>query len=127
MKTLAKVYKEQFGSVKFPFEIYDPKGNKTYREDSNGDWVRWEYDAKGNITYREDSDGYWWRREYDAKGNRTYYEDSYGYWVRREYDAKGNRTYREDSYGMKSGTPKNSYINKVVEIEGKKYQLKEIK
>ncbi len=106
MKTLAQAYKKQFGSVELPFEIYD---------------------AKGNETYHEDSYGYWWRAEYDAEGNRTYYEGSTGYWWRREYDAEGNPTYWEDSYGNKSGTLKNSCSGKVVEIDGKKYQLKEIK
>ncbi len=85
MKTLAKVYKEQFGGIEFPFEIYDAKGNRTYRE------------------YRS------------------------GFWLRREYDAKGNRTYYETSNGVKWGTPKNSCSGKVVEIDGKKYKLKEIK
>ncbi len=106
MKTLAQTYKEQFGSVKFPFKIYD---------------------AKGNGTYWEDSDGYWWRRERDAEGNLTYYENSNGYCKRYGHDAKGNRTYHEDSAGNKSGTLKNSCSGKVVEIDGKKYKLKEIK
>ena len=106
MKTLAQTYKKQFGSVEFPFKIYD---------------------AKGNGTYWEDSDGYWWRRERDAEGNLTYYENSNGYCKRYGHDAKGNRTYHEDSAGNKSGTPKNSCSGKVVEIDGKKYKLKEIK
>ena len=127
MKTLAKVYKKQFGNVEFPFEIYDANGNETYWENSDGNWIRWEYDAKGNKTYNEDSNDYWVRREYDAKGNWTYREDSYGYWWRKEYDAKGNETYRENSAGEKWGTPKNSCSGKIVQIEGKKYQLKEVK
>ncbi len=127
MKTLAKAYKEQFGSVEFPFEIYDAKGNKTYYENSNGDWRRSEYDAKGNTTYRETSSGFWLRSEYDAEGNTTYREDSNGYWERREYDAGGLQAYYEDSDGVKWGTPKNSCSGKVVEIDGKKYQLKEVK
>lgn len=64
---------------------------------------------------------------YDSKGNETYWEYSNGYWVRREYDAKGNITYWENRAGNKWGTPKNSCINKMVEIEGKKYQLREVK
>ena len=106
MKTLAQTYKKQFGSVEFPFEIYDAKGNRTYWENSNGYWERREYDAKGNLTYRESSDGYWWRAEYDAKDNRTYWENN---------------------NGMKLGTPKNSCSNKVVQIDGKKYKLTEVK
>ncbi len=106
MKTLAKVYKKQFGGVKFPFEIYDAKGNKTYYENSNGYWRRYEYDAKGNTTYRENSNGDWARSEYDGEGNKTYWEDS---------------------DGVKWGTPKNSCINKMIEIDGKKYKLKEVK
>ncbi len=106
MKTLAKVYKEQFGSIKFPFKIYDAEGNKTY----------WEHRY-----------GYWERREYDAKGNETYYEHSNGDWWRREYDAGGLQAYYEDSDGRKVGTPKNSCINKMIEIDGKKYKLKEVK
>ncbi len=56
-----------------------------------------------------------------------YRENSNGDWWRYEYNAKGNRTYWENSNGAKWGTPKNSCSGKIVEIDGKKYQLKEVK
>ena len=103
--TLAQAYKQQFGEVSYPFEIFD---------------------ANGNQTYYEDSDGYWRKREYDAKGNETYYEDSDGYWWKRIYDAKGNETYYENSKGRFKGQKQSSCDGKIVEIDGKKYKLKEL-
>ena len=104
MKPLSETYKEQDIAFTFPIEIKDAKGNRTYFEDSEGYWCRWECDANGNKTYFEDWEDYWCRWECDAKGNRTYFEDSEGY---------------------KCGTPKSSKTceGKVVEVDGIKYKL----
>ena len=124
--TLAQAYKQQFGKVSYPFKIFDANGNRTYLEDSNCYWWKREYDANGNLTYVEDSTGYWSKREYDAKGNETYYENSDGYWEKREYDANGKQTYYENSKGRIKGQKQSSCNGKVVEIDGKKYKLKEL-
>jgi len=125
--TLAQAYRKQFGKVSYPFEIYDSNGNETYFEDSNGYWTKCEYDANGNETHYENSSGYWWKCEYRANGKLTYYEDSNGYWWKREYDSNGNETYFEDSNGTIRGSKQNqSCEGKVVEIDGKKYELKEL-
>ena len=104
--TLAQAYKKQFGKVSFPFKIYDANGNKTYFEDSDGFWIKREYNSKGNQTYCEYSDGYWWKREYDSKGNQTYFEDSNG--------------------AIRGSKKKSSCDGRVIEIDGKKYKLKEL-
>ena len=124
--TLAQAYKKQFGKVSYPFMIYDSKGNITYSESSNGYWYTEESDSKGNKTYYEDSDGYWYTKEYDSKGNMTYFENSNGYWSKHEYDSNGNGTYYEDSDGTIKGKKQSSCDGKVVEIDGKKYKLKEL-
>jgi hypothetical protein len=124
--TLAQAFKKQFGEVSYPFDIYDSNGSMTYHEDNNGYWVKKEYNSKGNITYYKSSNGYWSKREYNSKGNRTYYEDSDGYWVKSEYNSKGKETYFAYSNGYKSGVSRSSCNGKVVEIDGKKYELKEL-
>ena len=125
--TLAQAYKKQFGTISYPFEIYDSKGNKTYFENSDGYWWKRECGANGNVTYYEDSNGYWWKSEYDSNGNETYYEDSNGYWTKCEYDANGNETHYENSSGTIRGSKQNqSCEGKIVEVDGKKYELKEL-
>jgi hypothetical protein len=63
---------------------------------------------------------------YDSNGNLIYYENSSGYWWKREYDVNGNQIYFENSNGtIRDNRPKESCEGKVVEIDGKKYQLKE--
>lgn len=104
--TLAQAYKKQFGKVLYPFTIYD---------------------SNGNMTYFEDRKGYWSKAEYDSQGNVTYYENSTGGWSKTEYDSNGNRTYYENSAGTIRGSKKCSCNGKVVEIDGKKYKLKELK
>ena len=79
MKKLSETLTELGIAFTFPMEIEDTNGNKTYYEDSNGYWTKWEYDNKGNETYSEDSCGYWRKYEYDSNGNKTYYEDSTGF------------------------------------------------
>ena len=99
MKKLSETYKELGIAFKFPIEIKDTNGKRTYCEDSNGYWFKYEYDANGEATYYEDSYGYWYKREYDSNGNQTYHEDSDGYWFKYEYDSNGRVTYHEDSNG----------------------------
>ena len=127
MKKISETYKEQGIAFKYPIKIKDANGNQTYFEDSGGFWYRYEYDANGKMTYHENSDGFWYRWGYDANGNQTYYENSDSYYEKREYDADGNRTYYENSYGHKRGTPRSQSCNgKVIEVDGKKYMLKEL-
>ena len=128
MKKLSETYKELGIAFSFPIEIKDDNGNETYFEYSSDYWHRREYDANGNETYYENSSDYWHRVRYDANGNETYYENSNDYWFRREYDTNGNETYYENSNGHKEGTPKSAKAceGKVIEADGKKYQLKEL-
>jgi hypothetical protein len=102
MKTIA----EQLNIKEFPFEIKDKDGNRIYVESSNGFWWKSEYDLNGNQTYFEDSNGYWWKSEYDSNLNVLYYENSDGL--------------------IEDNRPK-SCEGKIVEIDGKKYELKEVK
>ena len=37
--------------------IYNQNGNVIYRENSNGNWEKYEYDNNGNRIYYENSDG----------------------------------------------------------------------
>jgi DNA/RNA endonuclease YhcR with UshA esterase domain len=103
MKTIA----QQLNIKDFPFEIRDKNGNRIYVEASNGYWLKRECDSNGNITYMEASNGDWVKKEYDSNGNRIYVEDSEGKII-------DNR-------------PKSTCEGKIVEIDGKKYQLKEVK
>lgn len=85
------------------------------------------YDSNGKEIYREDSIGFWFKREYDSNDNEIYHETSKGYWSKYEYDSNGNEIYFEDSNGnIEDNRPKPSWEGKVVEIDGKKYQLKEL-
>ena len=126
MKPLSEVYKELGIAFSFPIEIKDDYGNKTYCEESNGFWRKYEYNADGNETYYEESNGFWRKYEYNADGNETCCENSTGYWHKYEYDANGKQTYYETSTGYKRGTPKSSKTceGKVVEVDGIKYELK---
>ena len=105
MKTVAQVLKHDFKS-KGTLSLYDSNGNRIYYENSDGYWVKREFDTNGNIIYCENSDGYWYKREYDSNGNEIYFEDSEGY--------------------IDDKRPKKSCEGKIVEIDGKKYQLKEV-
>jgi hypothetical protein len=97
---------QQLNIKEFPFEIKDKNGNQIYYEDS---------------------DGYWEKREYDSNGNETYWEDSDGFWVKKEYDSDENLTYLQTSYGYIEDKRPKSYEGKVVEVDGNKYELKEVK
>ena len=103
MKTIA----QQLNVTDFPFSIKDKNGNLLYFEDSDGLWLKNEFDSKGNTIYSKHSNGYWVKREFDSNGNETYFENSEGMII-------DNR-------------PKSTCEGKVVEIDGKKYQLKEVK
>ena len=124
MKTIA----QQLNVTDFPFSIKDKNGNLLYFEDSDGFWLKNEYDSNGKEFYYEDSDGYWIKREYDSNGNEIYSENSDGFWRKSEFDSNGKQIYYEDSDGrVKDNRPKSTCEGKVVEIDGKKYQLKEVK
>jgi len=103
MKTIA----QQLNVKEFPFKIRGKNGKQIYWEDSNGFWAKSEYDSNSNEIYFENSDGFWTKREFDSNSNEIYYENSNGTVI-------DNR-------------PKQSCEGKVVEIDGKKYQLKEVK
>jgi hypothetical protein len=86
-----------------------------------------EYDTNGNRIYYETSDGFWSKYDYDSNNNHIYLENSTGYWFKREFDDNGNCIYYETSNGyIFDKRPKASCDGKVVEIDGKRYQLKEV-
>ena len=123
--TVAKLLKHDFN--KGSLYLYDSNGNQIYSEKSDGFWVKQEFDSNGNEIYSENAIGYWCKREFDSNGNQIYYEDSNGYWYKREFESDGNRIYHESSNGeIIDNRPKPSCKGKVVEIDGKKYQLTEI-
>ena len=80
--------------------IFNDRGNKIYKEHSDGKWWKKEYDENGNEIYVENCDGFWVKKEYNENGNVIYIEYSYGYWRKKEYDENGNEIYYEDSYGL---------------------------
>ena len=123
--TVAQVLKHDFS--KGDLSLYNSNGKVIYREDSYGYWYKQEYNSNGNIIYFEDSDGYWSKYEYDDNNNQIYFEDSDGYWYKKDYDDNGNIIYHENSTGyIVDKRPKKSCEGKIVEIDGKKYQLKEV-
>ena len=122
MKTIA----QQLNVKDFPFEIKDKNGKLIYSENSIGFWVKSEYDSNGKLLYYENSNEFWEKREYDSNGKLLYYENSNGYWSKREYDSDGNQIYFENSNGKVINNRPKPVEGKVVEIDGKKYQLKEV-
>ena len=85
------------------------------------------YDSNGNEIYYETPTGSWYKSEYDSNGNEIFYEDSKGYWFKEEFDSNGKSTYYENSHGeIQDNRPTSPCNGKIVEIDGKKYQLKEI-
>lgn len=126
MKTIAQLLKHDFKS-KGSLSLYDSNGKEIYYEYSKGYWYKREYDSNGKLIYYENSNEYWYKQKYDTNGNKIYFEDSDGYWEKREYDSNGNEIYYEDSDGkIIDKRPKSTCNGKVVEIDGKKYQLKEV-
>jgi hypothetical protein len=103
MKTIA----QQLNIKDFPFTIKDKNGNTIYFETSDKLWSKTEYDSNGNQIYYEGSNGYWEKKEFDSNGRAVYFEDSNGYII--------------------DDRPKSTCEGKVIEIDGKKYELKEIK
>jgi len=121
----------QFLSIKdFPFIIKDKNGNTIYCEWCDNYWVKHKYDENNNKIYFEDFNGYWSKSKYDENNNEICYKTSMGYWIKREYDNNNDEIYYEDSGGRivnhRPYKSKNSCNNKIVEIDGKKYKLKEI-
>ena len=85
------------------------------------------FNSNGKLIYLENPNGYWFKYEYDLKGNQTYYENSNKYWSKYEYDSNGNEIYREYSNGyIEDNRPTSPCNGKIVEIDGKKYELKEV-
>ena len=86
------------------------------------------FDSNGNLIYREGSNRFWAKYEYDSNGNEISYENSEGYCDKKEHDSDGNLIYCENSYDgvIFDNRPTPSLKDKIVEIDGKKYQLKEI-
>ena len=123
MKTIA----QQLNVKEFPFTIKDKNGNEIYWEDSDGYWRKYEYDSNGNPIYFEYTDEYWSKWEYDSNGNQIYSENSNRDWWKREYDSNGKEIYWEDSNGYIIDNRPKGCEGKVVEIDGKKYKLTEIK
>jgi len=124
MKTIA----QQLGIKEFPFEIKDKNGNEIYFEYSDGWWAKREFDSNGKQIYFETSKGFWEKKEYNSNGNEIYWENSRGFWEKREYNSNGNKVYFENSDGVViDNRPKPSCEGKIVEIDGKKYKLKEVK
>jgi hypothetical protein len=125
MKTVAQILKHDFSNG--DLSLYDSNGNEIYYENSNGYWFKREYDTNGNRIYYETSDGFWSKYDYDSNNNHIYLENSTGYWFKREFDDNGNCIYYETSNGyIFDNRPKTSCNGKVVEIDGKRYQLKEV-
>ena len=48
--------------VHFPYQEFDERGNRVYREESDGYWIKREYDHSGDIVYWENSYGKIWRK-----------------------------------------------------------------
>ena len=72
-----------------------------------GQWLNWDFEANGDLEIR------------DKNGKRIYYERSNGFWRKREYDSEDNLIYYETS----NGEIVDNRISKVIEHNGRKYQL----
>jgi YD repeat-containing protein len=98
---------------------YDSNGNMIHYKHSNGyEWWK-EFDSNGKVIHIKDSNGLEAWYEYDSNGNEIHYKHSNGYecW----FDSNGNKITKEEFDRIHS-----SCDGKVVTIEGKSYQLKEI-
>lgn len=62
----------------------------------------------------------------DGRGNLIYYENANGWWEKTEYDLEDEVVYHENSVGEIFDKRFQSCDGKVVEIDGKKYKLKEM-
>ena len=76
----------------------------------------YEYDSNGNLIHYKNSNGYETWYEYDSHGNLTHYRNSNGgeFWR----DSNGKKITKKQFDKLNS-----SCDGKVVEIDGKKYQL----
>ena len=96
---------------------YNSNGKITHSKDSDGceEWN--EYDSNGKVIHYKKSNGFESWHEYDSNGKEIHFKDSngYEYW----YDSKGNRITKKQFDKLNQ-----SCDGKVVEIDGKKYQLK---
>ena len=73
-----------------------------------GQWLKWDFKTNGFLVIK------------DKNGNQIYWEDASGFWVKREYDStQGNQIYYEDS----AGEIRDNRIPKLIEHNGRKYQL----
>ena len=64
MKNLCKKF-----NGKYPFELYDEKGNKVYVEQDQHFWYIQEFNKRGKVIYYEDSAGERISYGYDKDGN----------------------------------------------------------
>ena len=95
---------------------FDSNGNEIHFKTFTG-FESWsEYDINGKEIHYKDSNGYEIWREFDSNGKEIHYKDSDGfeYW----YDSNGNKITKKQFDKLNS-----SCAGKVVEIDGKKYQL----
>ena len=76
-----------------------------------------EYDSNGKEIHYKHSNGYEWWAEYDSNGKEIHYKSSNG--VETWRDSNGNEITKKQFDKLKSGCD-----GKVVEIDGRKYQLK---
>ena len=76
-----------------------------------GQWLNWDFEANGDLRIK------------DKNGTLLYYEHSGGYWDKREYDSEGYRIYYEDSNGLIKDNRIPPPPPKVIEHNGRKYQL----
>ena len=86
------------------------------------------FDSNGNEIYHENIIGFWSKSEYDSNGREIFYKNINGYWYKKEFDSNGNEIYFESSRDgvIFDKRPTTSCNGKILEIDGKKYQLKEI-
>jgi len=105
MKSLAKFFNHNFDNGYF--RMYNNNGDTIYHEDLNGFWIKEYFNGGGRKKiYCEYLDGFWWKQEFNGNGKKVYLEDS--------------------KYGVIFDKRSKSCDGKVVEIDGKKYQLKEV-
>jgi hypothetical protein len=63
----------------------------------------------------------------DKDGREIYWENSTRFWLKTEYDSNGNKTRWENSEGKIIEYGPKYCDGKMIELDGKLYQLKEIK
>jgi hypothetical protein len=63
----------------------------------------------------------------DKDGREIYWENSTRFWLKTEYDSNGNKIYWENSEGKIIDNRSKYCDGKMIELDGKLYQLKEVK